>query len=797
MPTAKELAPDRLRRVCDPASLPFETTANLPALTEVLGQPRAVAALEMGASIPSHGFNIFALGQPGSGKTTLIRNYLQGRAASQPVPPDLCYVNNFANPRSPVPLRLPAGRAARLERDIASLVDELRSAIPKAFDAPEYSEQRDKVMREMEQRRQAIFTELQHHVTQSGFQVVKGPTGLFVVPAVGEKLLTEQDLEQLKPEEKEKVHRVQQRLQRELEERFRAAREIEKGARDAIRALDAETAAFATRHLIDDVRARYRDLPEVDAWLETFQSDVIEHFDDFRGGKEQEGMPPNFLQALVGPDRSFVRYQVNVLVDNSELKGAPVVVETNPTYHNLIGRIEHQSAFGGVFTDHTMLKAGALHRANGGYLVIPAREILINPFAWESLKRALKDRSVDIEELGAQLSLVSTVTLDPQPVPLDLKVVLIGAPLIYYLLSAYDEDFQKLFKVKAEFTTYMERTPETEQACARFISTIAREENALPFDRGAVARLIEIGSRAVEMQNQISTRFGDMADLVREAAHLASQNSHEAVTAADIRAVEQARRFRHNLIEQRMQEAIERGVVLLDTEGTAAGRVNGLSVLSLGDYAFGHPSRISATVGPGRGGVVSIEREVELSGPIHGKGVMILAGYLLRRYAGDGPLSLSASLVFEQSYGLVEGDSASMAELCALLSAISGVPLRQDIAMTGSVNQHGGMQAIGGVNEKIEGFFDVCRVRGLTGSQGVLIPESNAINLMLRDDVVEAVRAGLFHVWTAASVDEAIELLTGQPCEQVHDAVGRQLSRYAELLRAMNPPPEAGAARAS
>jgi len=502
---------------------------------------------------------------------------------------------------------------------------------------------------------------------------------------------------------------------------------------------------------MDDLRARYRDLPAVLEYLKALQADVTAHLDDFRKGKDADSPAAPTVLQLPGADRPLPRYRVNVLVDNRELKGAPVVVESNPTYHNLTGRIEYQGSFGNLVTDYTMIKPGALHRANGGYLIIPARECLLNPFAWEGLKRALKDRSLRIEELGAQLSLVSTVTLDPQPFALDVKVVLIGSPAIYYLLLAHDEDFQKLFKVKADFTTRMRRDAESEHAYALFVNHITMQDNSLPFDCEAVARVIEYGSRAVDSQDHLSTRFGDIADLIREAIHHAGQN----------------------------------GTFLLEISGTAVGRINGLSVLEMGDYAFGHPVRLTATVGPGRRGVVSIEREVEMSGPIHGKGVMILAGYTMRKYGQGGPLSLSASLVFEQSYSMVEGDSASLAELCVLLSAVAGAPLRQDIAVTGSVNQYGQVQPVGGVTEKIEGFFDLCRVKGLTGTQGVFIPATNRRHLMLRDDVVEAVTNGRFHIWHGEDVDDLLELLTGQPAEALHHAVEQRLAQYTETLKSL------------
>ena len=765
-------------------------------LSEVLGQPRAVAALEFGVSIASHGFNLFALGQPGSGKTTLIRDYLERQSAMQPVPPDLCYVHNFGNARNPLPLRLPPGRAVQFKDDIDSLVEELRTEIPRAFDTAEYTGQRDKVVQELEEKRQSQLAQLDARVSHSGFQLAKEASGLLLVPSVGGKPLTEEDLGRMNPEDREKVARVRENLQREIEERFRSIRGLERGARDALRALDTETAAFATRHLIDDLRARYHDQAAVLQYLEALQADVIAYADDFRKGKEAENPQPLLaLPLAMTSERPFARYEVNVLVDNKGLKGAPVVVETNPTYHNLTGRIEHQATWGGVLTDHMMIKPGALHRANGGYLIISARECLLNPFAWEGLKRALKDRALRIEEIGVQQGLAHTVTLAPESVSLDIKTVLIGNPQIYYLLYAYDEDFQKLFKVKAEFATRMERTPNSERAYALFVSTITQLDQSLPFDRGAVARVIEYGSRVAEDQDELSTRFGEIADLIRESGYHAGKNSHQAVTSEDVRTAEEARQYRQNLAEERLQEALVKGTVLLDTTGSAVGQINGLSVVGLGDYAFGHPVRLTATVGAGRRGVVSIEREVELSGPIHGKGVLILSGYLLRKYAMSGPLSLSSSLVFEQSYSMVEGDSASLAELCVLISAMADVPLRQDIAVTGSVNQHGEIQPVGGVTQKIEGFFNLCRSRGFTGSQGVLIPASNQRHLMLRDEVVEAVRLGQFHIWVAEQVDDALQLLSGMPCGEpdslgmypegsLHRLVSIRLEQYKRALRA-------------
>lgn len=795
---AIELTADALRRVCDPAHFSFETTSTVPVLTEVLGQPRAIAALELGAGIASTGFNLFALGLPGSGKTTLILEYLRARAAARPVPPDLVYVHNFEDARRPRLLRLPAGRGAQLKLDMEALLRDLQTAIPRAFDSGEYVEQRDKIREALETQRAAVLARMEAHVQQFGFQLLKTPGGLLLAPVVDGRLVTPQEQESLSPEQVEKLSAIRERLDKVIEEGVRKARELDQETQAALRELDRQTAGFATRHLVEALRVRYADLDGVCAYLEAVQADVVAHADDFRPGTEAgaASMPALMLQAPT--ESPFTRYRVNLLVDNRGLAGAPVVLETNPTYHNLVGRIEHRTVWNAVVTDFTYLKPGALHRANGGYLVLPARECLLNPYAWEGLKRSLKDRTVRIEDLGSQLSLISTVTLEPEPAGLDVKVVLIGHPALYQLLLNYDEDFRKLFKVRADFATDMARTAEAEQAYAAFVSTITHQDGSLPFDGGAVARVVEYGSRAAADQARLSTRFGDIADVVREADHRAAQAGRERVTADDVRGAEAARRFRGSLSEERLQDAVAQGTLLIETRGRAVGRVNGLAVFTVGEDAFGHPTRITASVGPGQRGVISIEREVELSGPIHGKGVLILSGYLVRQFGGAAPLGLTASLVFEQSYGSIEGDSASLAELFALLSALADTPLRQDIAVTGSINQHGQVQAVGGVTEKIEGFYDVCRGQGLTGTQGVLIPAANRQHLMLRDDVVADVAAGRFHVWTAEDVSSSLALLCGcpvgervirgrYPTDTLNGAVAARLAQFGRALKAGRP----------
>jgi lon-related putative ATP-dependent protease len=580
--------------------------------------------------------------------------------------------------------------------------------------------------------------------------------------------------------------------------------------RQELKQLNEETTLRAIGHLVNDIRQRFVDTPQALSYLDKVQADIVAHADDFRADKEGE-RPSVMGVTLPLPSPSFARYEVNVLVDRSGTQGAPVIVESNPTYHNLIGRIEHHAFMGAVATDFTMIKSGALHRANGGFLVLPVREVLVNYLSWDALKRSLKDRCVRIEELGAQLSLISTITLEPETIPLDVKIVLIGNPLLYYLLHYYDEEFQKLFKVKADFATLMERNPETEKQYALFVQTICNEHGLRAFDRSAVARLIEHSARMVEHQDKLSTRFGEIADLIHEASFWATRRSGQpdkgngaqgehaerectdCVTALDVAQAIEEKVFRNNLIEERLQEVITEGTLRIDTTGAVIGQLNGLSVISLGDYLFGRPSRVTASTFVGKAGVVNIEREVEMSGPIHSKGVLTLSSYLGHKYAQTGPLTLSASLVFEQSYSGVEGDSASSTELYALLSSLSGYPIEQGIAVTGSVDQHGQVQPIGGVNQKIEGFFDVCEVKGLTGDQGVIIPAANTRHLMLRQDVIDAVAAGRFHIWAVNTIDEGIALLTGHPAGEPDEnglyperSVNRQVAdRLAEMAKVL------------
>jgi lon-related putative ATP-dependent protease len=766
----------KLYQYVDPEQFSFETTDEVDKLTEVIGQPRAVEAMRFGMGIEEKGFNIYAMGPAGIGKESLMRRFFEERAKDEPAPSDWCYVKNFEDDNKPKTIELPAGMGVEFRDDMDELVQQFDTALSAAFESEEYQSRRQSVMEEFREKQQQGFEDLQRRAQEEDVRLIRTPAGLAVAPVRDGEVLSPDEIQQLSEEEQERLQQKVEEMQEELQEILRQVPGWQRKMRERLNELNREMANLAVGGLIDELREKYSDYPEVVEHLDAVQEDVVENAENFlpqQGGQQGGGLQQQLQQMMQGGDAQgrqamvqealMRRYKVNVIVDNSDTEHAPVIYEDNPTYQNLIGRIEHMARMGALMTDFHLIKAGALHRANGGYLLLDARKVLTEPYAYEALKRALDSEKLRIESLGRQLSIISTVSLEPEPIPLNVKIGLYGNRLIYYLLTQFDPEFADLFKVQADFHEEMDWDEENQQLYARLIGTMVREAELQPFERGAVARIIEHSARMVGDSEKLSTKGETLGDLLREANHWAQENGNGIVTAQDVQRAIDAQIYRADRLRERMQEAILRDTVLIDTDGEEVGQINGLSIIALGDFMFGRPTRITARTRMGKGEVVDIEREVELGGPIHSKGVLILSGFLGARYAEEKPLSLSASLVFEQSYGQIEGDSASSAELYSLLSSLAQVPIKQSMAVTGSVNQRGQVQAIGGVNQKIEGFFDICEARGLTGDQGVIIPASNVKNLMLRHDVIDAVGEGRFHIYPVETVDEGIEILTGVP----------------------------------
>jgi lon-related putative ATP-dependent protease len=789
---ARELASDEVRRTCDPEVINVKTTRECSPLEGIIGQRRAVEALQFGLDMPSGGFNVFVAGRPGTGKTTAVKAFLEERAKNQPTPSDWCYVNNFADPQCPKALRLPAGRGRTFRWDVRKFVELAQKEIGDAFESEQYAERRKNAQAEIEARRKALFAKMEEQAKGAGFLLQVTPMGIAYVPLIEGKPLDQQSFMALSQEVKEELEEKQKALQDDTSGTLKEIRKLAREAADRIQKMDREVAMFVLGPLVDDMMEGYGDIPEVAAHMKAIRDDMLEHIHDARHNQaDAEG---ESVKVAGGLKRPAVKYEVNVVVDNSGGEGAPVVSELNPTYQDLFGRIEKEAQMGALRTDFTLIRAGSIHKANGGYLVLPVQEVLRNPLAWDGLKRAIRNEEIVIEELGERMGFVSTRGLQPEPIPLSVKIILIGNPMLYHLLYTQDEDFNELFKVKADFDVQMDRTEENMRDYVSFVCTLCEKEELRPLDREAAAKVVEFGSRQANDQYKLSTHFAQVADLVRETNFWAGKDDAEHAGAVHVQKAIEQKTYRSSLVQERIQEMINRGTLLIDTTAEAVGQVNGLAVISIGDNAFGRPNRITASIGMGRGGILDIEREAKLGGNIHTKGVLILSGYLVKQYAHDKPLSLSARLVFEQSYDGVDGDSASSTELYALLSALSGVPIKQGIAVTGSVNQQGEVQAIGGVNEKIEGFYEVCKAKGLTGDQGVMIPESNVKNLMLKEDVVKAVSDGHFHIWPVKTINEGIEVLTGVPAGSrgddglfsegsVHARVDRRLRDLAERIR--------------
>ncbi len=770
-----------------------ESTKDLAPLQEIIGQERAVRALKFGLSIKERGFNIYVAGYPGTGRTSAVKNFLEETAKNQPVPSDYCYVNNFKDEYTPKAIKLPPGKGKEFQKDMKTFVEDAKRALRKVFESEDYATRRENTIKQVEAQRKKLIEQLNLEAQKEGFVIQSTPIGLLLIPVIKGKPVSEEEMIALPPKVRSEIQEKRASLDSELRTAMRQFMDLDGKAHEELEKMNREVAIYAIGQLVANLTDKYQGFPDVAAYLKNVQEDILNNLAQFIKGPEESQQPqlPFPLPWLREP--SFKKYEVTVVVDNSEVKGAPVIMASNPTYPNLFGRIEKEAQFGALVTDFTMIRGGFLHKANGGYLIIPVEELLINPFAYEGLKRALRSEYINIEEVEERYGFLGTKSLKPEPIPLSAKVILIGDPYLYQQLYMLDKEFNELFKVKAEFDTSMARTDDCLEKYAAFVCMLCQKEKLKYLDGSGVAKIIEHSSRLAEDQFKLSTKFAEVADIAREANFYAAQESSKFVTGQHVKKAIEEKIYRSKMIQEKIQEMIQRGFILIDTDAEKVGQVNGLSVASLGDFEFGMPSRVTVSVGLGREGVVDIEREAKMGGPIHTKGVLILSGYLNEKYAKDKPLSLTARLVFEQNYDGVEGDSASSTELYSILSNLSGLPIKQNIAVTGSVNQKGEVQAIGGVNEKIEGFFEVCKAIGFTGKQGVMIPESNVQNLMLKEEVVDAVKAGEFHIYSVKTIDEGIEVLTGVKASlrgkdgnfeegSVNDRVDKRFREMAEKL---------------
>jgi lon-related putative ATP-dependent protease len=800
MSQTRALAAEELRRRCDPASLPFASTEEVAPLAATIGQRRALDAIAFGLDIQGDGYNLFVLGPTGTGKRTTLRRLVEGAARERPRPADWVYLFDFSTQRRAIAVSLPTGRANVLARDMQRFVEDARREMARAFESDEYQHRSHAVAAGLEARRQEALGAFKVFAENLGLALEFTPAGIVTLPTVDGKKLTGEEFEALPDEQKERLTADSRRVDEQFPEVMAKMRSLEREARELTAGLDREVGLFAVGHLVDDLKARYADVQPLEAWLDAVREDVVEHLGQFRApaegdGGEQQVPEPFATERRRARENVLGQYEVNVLVGQPEGAGAPVVVENSPTYYNLFGRIEYRTVYGAVTTDHRNIRAGAVHRANGGYLVLQAADVLGDPFAWDRLKETLRERRIRMENIGAQYTLFPTQTFDPEPIPADLKVVLVGSPAVYQALYLLDEEFRKLFKVPAEFDVEMPWGDDEVALYASFVSSRVRDGGLRHFDRGAVARVIEHGARLAGDQRKLSTRFAEIVDLVTESAYWAGEAGDERVAADHVEKAIAERAGRSALAEDKVRELILDGTLKIETEGSVVGQMNGLAVLAAAGRLFGQPIRITASSSVGRGEIVHLDRETAMSGPIHTKGFLILTGFLQHHYGRERPLAVRASIVVEQSYGEIEGDSASLAELCAILSSLAEVPIRQGVAVTGSIDQHGSVQPVGGVNEKIEGFFEVCRRRGLTGDQGVMVPQTNVKNLMLAPEVIEAVQTGRFHVWAATRVDEAVELLTGlatgelqpdgtYPAGTLHRLVDDRMTRLTEAARA-------------
>ena len=790
----RELSYTELKRSCTPDEFSFETTAQLQALDGIIGQERAVKAFDFGLHVKIKGYNIYMSGPSGTGKTTYAKASAERLAATEPVPMDWCYVYNFQNPRSPMALCFAAGIGKQFRDDMSELVQILKTELQKAFRTEDYEKKKTQLLRSFDGKRDQLMDEMSEAAAAHDFQVKSTNSGIYFMPVVDGNTIDEEAYDALPEDVKDAIEKKSEIVQEKAAALMRDIREIDRESRQCVEQLDYKVGMFAIGHHIAAVQEKYQEYEKVVAYLNAVQEDALENISEFIDDEDDSEESLASLLPMLSkkqPEDVTLKYKVNLIADNSETKGAPVIVNFNPTYYNLVGEVEYDNEFGNLTTDFMKIKGGLFHKANGGYLIVQAQDILSAPQAWDAVRRVIKTKEINMDALREQVGAVVAPTLKPEPIPANLKIIMIGSNYYYEMLSAYDEEFDKFFKIKADFDYEMPRSHENMEKIAQFIKGFVEREKTMEFDVSAVCAIVEYSSRVAERQNKLSTRFNHLAEILGEAAVWAKLDGAEVVSAAHIKKTIAEKEDRLRLYEEKLDEMLDDNVIMIDVDGSEIGQINGLAVLDMGAYAFGNPSRITATTYVGKSGIVNIEKEARLSGQTHDKGVQIISGYLGQTYAQKFPLSLSCRVCFEQNYNGIDGDSASSTELYCILSSLAELPIRQDLAVTGSVNQKGEIQAIGGVTQKIEGFFDLCKKRGLTGKQGVIIPVSNIRDLVLKEEVVEAVKDGVFHIYPISTIDEGIALLMGKPAGKrnrngnyppntVHGRVYRKLKAFWE-----------------
>lgn len=789
----KPLPASVLRRECDPGIFDFKDTSTITPSRDLIGQQRASEATEFGLAVQLDGYNIYMAGESGEGKTRYALDCVQKQARLMPVPDDWCYVYNFEDSNRPKAINLPAGTGRELKNDMEDFVKIIEQEILKAFHGEDYEAERSRIIKEFRDKKDELVMELSQEAQERGFRVKIANAGVYFMPLLDGEPISEDEFKMLDEDVKIELSKSSEALQAQTSDIIRRIREIEMDAEEAVKEWENQIALYAVGIHIDDLKEKYARFPLVTEYLNDVRGDILKNIDSLVGadfGDDQQAMLYQMMLKK-SEENPYDRYKINLLVDNSNLHGAPVIVDYNPTYYNLMGRCEYENEFGTMTTDYTMIKPGLFHQANGGFLILQINDVLSNPQSFEAIKRTLKTRQIIIENIKEQMGLVAVSALKPEPIPINVKIILIGSAEVYHLLYNFDRDFKKYFKIKAEFDDRMEWNDENVQSLARYISAFCNKEGIPHFDRSGVAEVVNYSSWIVQDQTKLTTRFSEIVNILAEAGTWAALEGQKLVTARHVKKAISEKMKRSSKYDVELLDLVRDGTIMIDTEGWVVGQINGLAVIDMGDYVFGKPSRITAATFMGKSGIVDIEREVETGGYTHSKGVLILSGYIGKKYAQEIPLSLTASICFEQSYSGVEGDSASSTELYAILSSLSDLPINQGIAVTGSVNQHGFIQPIGGATFKIQGFFEICRINGLTGNQGVIIPHQNVKNLMLNDDVVKAVQDGLFHIYPVKTVDEGIEILTGVPAGEkkpdgtypegtVNDRIYKKLRYYAE-----------------